>query len=89
MVLEGGWQAPARLQAQSWWQQNLQAEQDTSVHHQQRLQTLRSWGPGMGLQARAGGDPTEPWQLALNHSRGWPTFECFPHTDTALNTKGP
>lgn len=88
VVLEEGWQDPAGLQAQLRRPQNLQV-QDTSVHHQQRLQTVRSWGPGRGLQARAGGDPTEPWQLALNHSRGWPTFECFLHTDAVLSTKGP
>ncbi|KAB0401288.1 hypothetical protein E2I00_000787, partial [Balaenoptera physalus] len=41
VVLEEGWQAPAGLQAQSRRQQNLQVEQDTSVHHQQRLQTER------------------------------------------------
>uniref|UniRef100_A0A8D0S447 Calponin-homology (CH) domain-containing protein n=1 Tax=Sus scrofa TaxID=9823 RepID=A0A8D0S447_PIG len=39
MVLEEGWQDPVELQAQLRKQHNLQAELDTSVHHQQRLQT--------------------------------------------------
>ncbi|XP_057577784.1 spectrin beta chain, non-erythrocytic 5 [Hippopotamus amphibius kiboko] len=39
VALEEGGRDPAGLQAQLRWQQNLQAELDTSVHHQQRLRT--------------------------------------------------
>ncbi|XP_019500408.1 PREDICTED: spectrin beta chain, non-erythrocytic 5 [Hipposideros armiger] len=38
VALEEGWQDPAMLQAQLRKQQDLQAELDTSVHRQQRLQ---------------------------------------------------
>eukprot|EP00069_Balaena_mysticetus_P015135 bmy_09148T0 len=71
VVLEEGWQAPARLQAQLRRQQDLQAEQDTSVHHQQRLQTalclrrsveeLEKWLEPVELKLRAPiGGPEQP-----------------------------
>uniref|UniRef100_A0A8C8YBE4 Spectrin beta, non-erythrocytic 5 n=1 Tax=Panthera leo TaxID=9689 RepID=A0A8C8YBE4_PANLE len=38
VALDEGWRNPALLQTQLWKQKSLQAELDTSVHHQQRLQ---------------------------------------------------
>ena len=60
MVLEEGWQDPVELQAQLRKQHNLQAELDTSVHHQQRLQTVRPRSPGRAYKPEQGATPQNP-----------------------------
>lgn len=80
VATEEGWRDPAMLQAQLWKQQNLQAELDTSVHQQQRLQMVRPWGPSWGTMERSGrpdpeATPQRPGSRPIRNN-GWPTFLC-------------
>lgn len=78
VATEEGWRDPAMLQAQLRKQQNLQAELDTSVHQQQRLQMVRPWGPSWGTMERSGrpdpeATPQRPGSCPI-HNNGWRHF---------------
>lgn len=75
VALAEGWRDPARLRAQLWKQQDLEAQ----LQQQQRLKMARpqaQLGDGGAVwQARAQGCSAAPWRsVALGHRHGQPTL---------------